>query len=89
MHEAFNSDLRSDLGDPLRTSDMNIGILEVSAKKRKERKKKEISTRLMQQGRKESLGLIISADEVVNDIRMSQTFSYLFFVPYIPFLNTY
>lgn len=39
MHEALDSDLRSDFGDPLRTRDMDIGKLEVPTKE--ENKKKE------------------------------------------------
>lgn len=55
MHEALNSGLRSDLGDPLRTSDMYVGILEVPTEQeaRREEKKKESIIRFMDQGRKE------------------------------------
>ena len=73
MHEALHSGLRSDPRDPLCTSDVDVGILEVSAEQEPyQKKKKKINIRLMEQGQINSLlGLIITPDEVVNNVRMS------------------
>lgn len=91
MHEALDSDLRSDFGDPLRTRDMDIGKLEVPTKEENKKKEgsKHVSRTRLEKKKKALLGLVISANEIVHNIRVPQTLCYLFFIPDIPFLNTW
>ncbi len=83
MDQPRNANARSDLGNTPSTFNMYIVICEISSGKKDITVSGYTGTKDPEGG---TLGLIITTNEIVHNIRVPNTFCNLFFVADVPFL---